>query len=54
MVDRFRQNRMFHTYQKHFCSELNQEQERYDDYQSDAEESKKFSARCKMVERFAG
>ena len=41
-VYRFRQNRMFQNNQKQFYRELNQEEERCDDDQPDAEESKKF------------
>ena len=41
-VDRFRQNRMFQNNQGQFYRELNKEGERRDDYQLDADESKKF------------
>ena len=41
-VDTFRQNKMFQNNQRHFYRELNQEEERCDDDQPDAEESKKF------------
>ena len=39
MVDRFRQ--IFQNNARQFCRELNQERERYDDDQTDPEESKK-------------
>ena len=43
-VDRFRQSRMFQNNQKEFCRELNQEEEKSDDDQPDAEQSKNFQA----------
>ena len=41
-VDSYRQNRLFENNQRQFYRELNQEEERYDDDQPVAEESKQF------------
>ena len=43
-VDRYRKNRLFENNQRQFYSELDQEQERCDDEQPVAEESKQFWA----------
>ena len=41
-VDSYRQNRLFENNQKQFYKEIDQEEERYDDDQTVAEESKQF------------
>ena len=43
-VDRYRQNRLFENNQRHSYRELDQEEERRDDDQPMAEESKQFWA----------